>query len=178
MQWLTAGWRLATPDGFGSDGVPKPTIQPEPGKSLFETIEQSSLPDETTFIVHRTERSFVVLNVYPYSAGHVMVLPRRAVPSMLGLTSEEHDDLWSLVRQTYAAVNAAFEPEGMNLGINDGIAGGASQPDHLHVHIVPRWAADTSFMTSTADVRVLPMTLRDAWLRVRAAWPEPLASTR
>lgn len=173
---MWAGWRLAVEPGQGGDGMSYAVLPPEEGKSLFETIEQSGLPDEKTYVVARRRSAFVVLNVFPYASGHVMVLPRRAVPSILELTAAEHDDLWALVRIAYSAVHDAFSPDGMNIGVNEGRAGGASVPEHLHVHVVPRWEADTSFTTSAAETRVLPMTLGDSWLRLRAAWPEPLPS--
>lgn len=174
MERMYAGWRLGTPPGQGADGEPYEALEAEPGKSLFETIEQSALGPDRTYIIDRRRSAFAILNVYPYSSGHVMVLPKRAVPNILELTDAEHDDLWTLVRIAYRAVGDAFEPDGMNLGVNDGQAGGASVPDHLHVHIVPRWYADTSYTTSVAEIRVLPMTLRESWLRIRACWPEPL----
>ncbi len=176
MDRIYAGWRLGAEPGTGADGLPYEALTAVEGKSLFETIEQSPLGENRTYIIARRASAFAILNVYPYSSGHVMVLPKRAVPNIVELTSDEHDDLWQLVRVAYKAVGDAFNPDGMNLGVNDGQAGGASVPDHLHVHIVPRWYADTSFTTSVAEARVLPMTLRDSWLRVRAAWPEPLPS--
>ena len=162
---------MAHPPEHGADGLPHAHLEAEPGKSLFETIEQSGLADEITYVVARTAESFVLLNVYPYTPGHVMVLPRRALPSMLNLSPQAYDDLWRLVRTATLAVQDAFKPEGLNIGINEGRAGGGSQPEHLHVHIVPRWNADTNFMTSIADARILPMTLGDAWSRIRSAWP-------
>ena len=172
MDYLFSGWRLAHPPQHGADGLPHANLQPAPGKSLFETIEQSGLDDAVTYVVHRTADSFVLLNVYPYTPGHVMVLPRQAVASMLDLTPEAYDDLWRLVRTASVAVRDAFKPQGLNIGINEGEAGGGSLPDHLHVHIVPRWSADTNFMTSIADARILPMALGDAWTRIRDAWPD------
>ena len=176
MDRVWAGWRLAVEPGTGADGQAYAALEAAPGMSLFETIEQSGLPDERTYVLARRRSAFAVLNVYPYTSGHVMVLPRRAAPDLLALDDAEHDDLWALVRVAYRAVRDAFAPDGMNLGVNEGRAGGASVPDHLHVHVLPRWQADTSFTTSVAEIRVLPMTLRDSWLRLRAAWPEPIAS--
>ncbi len=173
---MYAGWRLAVEPGTGGDGHPHAVFEAEDGKSLFESIEQSDLADEQTYVVCRRASAFALLNVFPYTSGHVMVLPKRAVRSILDLTDTEHDDLWQLVRIAYRAATDAFEPDGMNVGVNEGRAGGASVPEHLHVHVVPRWEADTSFMTSAAEARVLPMTLRDSWLQLRAAWPEPLPS--
>ena len=173
MERLNAGWRLGRPVGLGVDGEPTLELSAAPGMTLFETLEQSDLPDEATFVVQRRALVFAVLNISPYSPGHVMVLPKRAVPDLLELGEDEERELWRLVRDVYRAVRKAFSPDGMNVGINDGVAGGASQPDHLHVHVVPRWNADTSFTTTVADVRVLPMTLHDAWTRVRAALADP-----
>lgn len=170
---MFSGWRLNQAKGHGADGLPHADLAPEPGKSLFETIEQSGLDDATTYVLARTELSFAMLNVYPYTTGHVMVLPRRAHASVLDLSGEAYDDLWRLVRTATVAVSEAFKPDGLNIGINEGVAGGGSQPDHLHVHVVPRWSADTNFMTTVANARVLPVTLAESWERLCAAWPEP-----
>lgn len=176
MERLYSGWRLATTPGTSPDGEPYEFMGPEPGLTLFETIEQSPLGDEKTYVLARKRSAFAVLNVYPYTSGHVMVLPRRAAPSILELDDEGFADLWELVRVASRAVQAAFRPDGMNIGINEGSAGGGSQPNHLHVHVVPRWSSDTNFMTTLAETRILPMTLSDTWARLRAAWPEPLES--
>lgn len=163
---------MAQPRDRGGDGEPYPALKPAPGKTLFETIEQSEYEDWQTYLLARTEHSFAVLNVYPYTSGHLMVLPRRATASMLDLEPEGYRDLWETVRVAARAVNDAFSPDGLNIGINEGAAGGGSQPDHLHVHVVPRWSADTNFMTSVAEARVLPVTLTECWERLRKAWPE------
>ncbi len=176
MDRLFSGWRLATPKGCSPDGEPYAFLGPEPGKTLFESIEQSELADDETYILARRRSAFAVLNVYPYTSGHVMVLPRKAAPSILELDDESYADLWDLVRLASRAVHDAFKPDGMNIGINEGSAGGGSQPDHLHVHVVPRWSSDTNFMSSLAEVRILPMTLSDTWTRLRDSWPEPLQS--
>lgn len=167
-----AGWRLAPMKGEAVDGMPavRP-LRPAPGLSLFETIEQSDLPDSETYVVWRGARTFALLNVFPYNPGHLMVLPRRAVPELEDLEDDEHAELWDVVRDAVRAVRTAFQPDGVNVGINLGRAGGGSQPEHLHVHVVPRWASDTNFMTTVAEVRVLPQALPDAWARLRSAWP-------
>ena len=99
-----------------------------------------------------------------------MVLPIRHVRDLEELEPEEATELWRGVRDAVAAVKAAYQPEGLNLGLNLGRAAGAGIPAHLHVHIVPRWIGDTNFMTSIAEVRVLPETLSDSWAKLRAAW--------
>lgn len=169
---LWAGWRLpAFGSGSGSDGLPHADLDRASGKSVFETIEQSGLPDDQTYVVWRGQRTFAILNVFPYSSGHLMVLPLVAAASIHDLDEDTHTELWQTVRLASRAVEAGFGPEGMNIGINEGTAGGGSVPEHLHVHVVPRWSADTNFMTSVADTRVLPETLVDTWHRLRMAWP-------
>lgn len=171
MDHLFAGWRIGQGPGVGGDGLPHADLGPEPGLTLFETIEQSDLPEEQTYILKRRSRTFAILNVYPYTSGHVMVLPRRAVATMEGLDDEVFHELWQLVREAVAATNAAFSPQGLNIGLNEGTAGGGSVPDHLHVHVVPRWSADTNFMTTISDARVLPISLAESWRLLRDAWP-------
>ncbi len=165
-----AGWRLGQPAGAGGDGQPHvdPTI-PD-GLSLFEAIERSGRPDEETYILERRSRTFAILNVFPYTSGHVLVLPIQAAAGIHDLDDETHDELWRLVRDASGSVKEAFRPQGLNIGINEGTAGGGSVPDHLHVHVVPRWSADTNFMTSVANARVLPVTLADTWSQLRAVW--------
>ncbi len=141
------------------------------GMTLFEAILHSGRPDEETFILWRGERCFALLNAYPYTSGHVMVLPQRGVPLLSDLDDDEHTELWEGVRSATRAITAAYQPQGMNVGANLGRGAGAGFPDHLHVHVLPRWEGDTNFMTSVANVRVLPEALADSWLRIRDAWP-------
>ena len=171
MDRLWSGWRLAVEAGMASDGRPHASTVPESGQSIFEAIEQCGRPDNETYIPWRGERVFAILNVFPYTSGHLMVLPKRAVPSLEELEPDEFDELWPAVRSAVVAVKAAFHPDGLNVGINDGLAGGGSIPDHLHVHVVPRWQADTNFTATTANTRLLPLPLIDTWQRVRDAWP-------
>jgi len=115
----------------------------------------------------------VLLNAYPYGSGHLLVLPRRHVAGLSELTDEEATALWSFARQAVAAVEEAYQPDGVNLGANLGEAAGAGIPAHLHLHVLPRWQGDTNFMTSIAETRVLPESLAETWAKVTAAWPEP-----
>ncbi len=104
-------------------------------------------PDDETFVVHRGARVAVVLNAYPYGSGHLLVLPTRAVADLPDLTADEAAELWATVTDAVAAIRAAYAPDGVNVGLNLGSAAGAGVPDHLHVHVLPRWAADANFMT-------------------------------
>ena len=176
MERLWAGWRMTAAAGYGSDGVPHLDLPRADGLSLFEAIEQSGHPDDETYVVWRGPTTFAVLNVFPYTTGHLMVLPTKAVASMESLDDHVFDELWRSVRDAVVAVKISLRPEGVNVGINDGEAGGGSVPDHLHVHVVPRWAADTNFMTTTANARVLPIPLAETWRALRDAWPTPESS--
>ncbi|HEX4217999.1 MAG TPA: HIT domain-containing protein, partial [Acidimicrobiales bacterium] len=100
----------------------------------------------------------------------LMVMPFRHVRSMADLAEEEGIELWSALRAGVAALGRAYGPEGVNIGANLGRAAGAGIPRHLHLHAVPRWVGDTNFMTTVANVRVLPETLADSWKRLHTAW--------
>ena len=98
-------------------------------------------------------------------------MPYREVAELEGLDAEESAELWSTVTACAAAVKAAYRPQGLNVGLNLGEAAGAGVPTHLHVHVLPRWSADSNFMTSVAETRVLPEALPVTWEKLRAAWP-------
>ena len=127
--------------------------------------------DEDGLIVARGRVVYTVLNLYPYTAGHLMVLPQRAVADLEALTSVEHAELWAAVRDAVVALKAAFGCDGVNVGLNLGEAAGGSQSEHLHVHCVPRWSGDANYLTVAAETRVLPVSLAEAAERIRAAWP-------
>jgi ATP adenylyltransferase len=129
------------------------------------------LTDEDGLIVHRGERAFVLLNKFPYSSGHVMVAPTRHVGEFGELSSEEAVEIHRLAAQALGALAAVYEPQGYNLGWNLGRIAGAGVVDHVHQHVVPRWAGDTNFMPVLADVKVLPEHLAESRERLAAAWP-------
>ncbi len=167
---LWAGWRSTYLDRVTGDPTP---LQPDVTGSMFERILAlgTTEGDEVAFIVHRGEACSVLLNAYPYATGHLLVIPNRAVADLGDLAAAEAAELWATVGDGVAAVRAAYGCEGVNVGLNLGAAGGAGIPDHLHVHVVPRWRGDTNFMTVTASTRVLPEPLDQTWKRVRSAWP-------
>jgi diadenosine tetraphosphate (Ap4A) HIT family hydrolase len=173
MDRLWAGWRSTyvtgaaagqPPAGVGED------VAPEEG-SLFRRILAAGVPDEESFIVWRGELVFAILNAFPYTSGHLLVMPYREAAELEDLTSDETVALWSGVRDAVVAVKRAYRPQGLNVGINLGEAGGAGVPSHLHVHVLPRWGADSNFMTAVAETRVLPEALPDSWRKLRDAWP-------
>jgi ATP adenylyltransferase len=169
LDHLWSGWRSTYVTGLVADRTTD--APPASEGSVFERILGSGLPDDQTYVVHRGDTCAVLMNIYPYTSGHVLAMPQRAVGELDDLTDEEWDELWRLVRSATAALRAAFGCEGVNIGVNLGEAAGAGVPDHLHVHVLPRWAGDTNFMTATADTRVLPVSLAESWERLRAAWP-------
>jgi len=112
-----------------------------------------------------------VLNAYPYTSGHLMVLPNRHVGDLEALEPGEAAELWDGVRRAVVAIKAAYRPGGINVGANLGRPAGAGIPGHLHFHALPRWDGDTNFMTTVAEVRVLPEPLDETWAKLREAWP-------
>jgi ATP adenylyltransferase len=159
---LWNGWRMAY---IGSEEVP-----PGPG-SVFTNILQSGLTDEESYIVHRGKLVFAILNAFPYATGHTLILPYREIANLEDLDSEESSELWATAIDAVRAVKSAYQPEGVNVGVNLGRASGGSVSEHLHVHVVPRWVGDGNFMTAIANTRLLPEALADTAARLRAAWP-------
>jgi ATP adenylyltransferase len=117
------------------------------------------------------ERAFVLLNKYPYSSGHLMVAPFRHVGEFAELADDEALEVHHLATQGLAALREAYGPEGFNLGWNLGRVAGAGVVDHIHLHVVPRWAGDTNFMPVLADVKVLPEHLAETRRRLADIWP-------
>lgn len=122
--------------------------------------------DENLVLVFRDDL-YVVMNRYPYTNGHVMVLPHRHVQRMGQLSDEENHRLFAEVRRMERLLERVFRCEGINVGINLGEAAGAGIEEHLHVHLVPRWFGDTNFMTSIGDVRVVPEHIRETYRKLR-----------
>jgi ATP adenylyltransferase len=129
------------------------------------------LPDEAGLVVTRGVDCYVVLNLYPYNPGHLMVVPFRHVAGYDELTDAEAVEITRLTRQAVLALRAASGPQGFNVGMNLGAVAGAGIAAHLHQHVVPRWAGDTNFMPVVAHTRVLPQLLADTRERLSANWP-------
>lgn len=143
--------------------------QPRPPGCVF-CLEPASGDDAKAYIVHRAPRTYVILNRFPYNAGHLLLIPYEHVTDILATPAETYREMMDLVRTGVEVLRQVYHPEGFNVGMNLGRAAGAGEI-HLHAHIVPRWIADKNFMAVVGDTRVLPETLETTWQRVREAWP-------
>jgi ATP adenylyltransferase len=144
-------------------------------KCVFCRLADSGPPSAENLVVWRGETVFVVMNAYPYASGHVLILPLRHVSGLGDLTVAESSELWQATQAAVAAIEAAYNPDGLNMGANLGRAAGAGLPSHVHLHVLPRWSGDTNFMTSIAGTRVMPETLELAWKKLHGAWPSELS---
>jgi ATP adenylyltransferase len=126
--------------------------------------------DEQGLIVHRGVRAYVLMNLYPYSNGHLMVAPYRHVGTPGELEEDERAEMWELLDRSIGVLTTVMQPHGFNAGINLGRVAGAGVVDHIHLHVVPRWNGDTNFMPVLADVKVMPEHLTRTAERIRTAW--------
>ena len=154
---LWAPWRLEYVAGGG-----------EQQGCLFCATPQGG--EQEGLIVHRGQHAYVLLNLYPYSNGHLMAAPYRHVATPGELDAEERAELWQLLDRSIGVLTEVMAPHGFNAGINLGRVAGAGIVDHLHLHVVPRWNGDTNFMPVLADVKVMPEHLSRTAEKVRAAW--------
>jgi ATP adenylyltransferase len=127
--------------------------------------------DEAALVVERTPTTVTAMNLFPYTSGHLMVLPVRHLAALEELTDDEQADVARAQVRAVLALKVAYAPDGVNVGLNLGAAAGAGIVDHLHVHVLPRWVGDTNFMTTVAESRVLPEDLRAGYAKLRSSWP-------
>jgi ATP adenylyltransferase len=129
--------------------------------------------DEESLIVLRGAHNFVVLNRFPYTSGHLMVVPYRHTADLAGLDETEASELMALTRASERHLRSTYRPDGLNLGMNIGESGGAGIAGHIHMHVLPRWTGDANFMTTVGRTRVLPEELDVTWRRLKEAFTEP-----
>jgi len=160
LERFAASWReeyverAARTDGHG-----------DPSHCVFCVLAKDEVSIDTGVLVS-SERVFACLNAYPYGSGHLLVLPKRHVGDLEDMDDDESRDLFALVRSLNGALRRAYDPDGMNIGMNIGRAAGAGIPQHVHAHLLPRWSGDTNFMATIGDVRVLPESLTSTWEKV------------
>lgn len=184
MDHLWSPWRftyVTTADTAVRPGVPK-SLSAWPGDlgcvfcnliaSIDHAIAQGMSVDEAEAaggLVYRGKLCFICLNAFPYTSGHVMVMPYAHLDRLAALPLEAAHELMDLAQSTERALERVYSPHGFNFGLNVGKAAGAGVAGHLHLHAMPRWAGDTNFMTTVAETRVLPEDLETTWRRLREA---------
>ena len=162
MERLWSPWRL-----------PYVTGTSEPQACIFCTATRPGEAD--ALVLHRGRLCFVILNLYPYNNGHLMIVTNRHVATLAATTREEREELIELTRVAEMALEEAYRPQGLNVGLNLGRPAGAGVVDHLHVHVVPRWTGDTNFMSVVGNVRILPEELPQTAARLRPVFERLLA---
>ncbi len=154
MDYLWTPWRYAYV-----------TAGEKPGECIF--CESAKLADHEALIVHRSEHCFIILNKFPYTSGHVMIVPYQHVGLLSQLTADAAQDMMTLARKMEGVLRELYRPDGINMGLNIGKAAGAGVADHVHMHVLPRWVADANFMSVVGETRVLPEALETTWERMK-----------
>jgi ATP adenylyltransferase len=184
MEYLWTPWRMAYITGAGESAP-----QPPPGEPTEELLrpDDAALPaesgtgcvfcdrvrlppshDRANLILHRAERTFVILNLYPYNSAHLMVVPYEHTADLPALDNATRDEMMALSQRMVAVIQDEYHPQGFNLGMNLGRVAGAGVADHLHMHVVPRWAGDTNFMPVVGQTKVMPELLETTYDRLKA----------
>jgi len=156
MDYLWTPWRYAYVSGA------------EPATSCI-FCEAPKQNDEQALIVDRGKHCYVILNKYPYTNGHVMVVPYAHLDELQNLPVEAADEMMALTQRMEGVLRSLYRPDGLNLGMNIGKAAGAGVAGHIHMHVLPRWVADANFMSVIGETRVLPESLEVTWTRIRGA---------
>lgn len=164
MNHLHAYWRMAYIEAPKKDSGPKCD---DPFVEIPKVADEKSV-----HLLYRGKTGYLVLNTFPYNAGHLLAIPYRAVPALADLTEEERADLMDLIVLGQQILTDALKPQGFNVGFNFGSSAGAGIPKHLHCHIVPRWEGDSNFMPVIADTRTLPASLDMMWERLKKFTPK------
>lgn len=134
---------------------------------VFCNILNDSAPDEERFILTRAEFNFVILNIYPYATGHMMIVPYEHLAKPSLAEKKVTDEMMDILKTAERALDHVYEPDGINIGMNLGKAAGAGVADHYHMHILPRWVGDANFMTAIGETRTLPETLPDTLRKLK-----------
>lgn len=168
-QNLWAPWRMSylrelesREADLRTSGVSTPT-------NFLRAAWEDASNDLAHHVVFRNSHGLIMLNRYPYANGHVLIALGDPRPTLMDYSAEQRAQLWALVDIAVGLVERAFRPQGVNVGLNQGRAAGAGLPEHLHVHVVPRWGGDTNFMATVGEVRVVPDSLEQSWRMLRTA---------
>ena len=136
------------------------------GSCIFCEAFQNRANDEKSFVLHRAAHNFVILNLYPYISGHLMIAPNAHLGEFESASKETTDEMMDLAKRCQTALREVYDPDGFNLGMNLGRAAGAGVADHFHLHIVPRWTGDTNFISTVGDTRVLSEELSTTYRKL------------
>ena len=159
MKRMSTPWRKAYIEGYEKeDGC------------IFCNALAKKKDSHKNLIVHRGQRAFVIVNLYPYTNGHLMVAPYDHQPSLELLDAETRAEMMELTSQAMVILKKVYRPQAFNVGANIGKAAGAGVPDHVHLHIVPRWTGDSNFMSVLGETRVLPETIEETYKRIKEGW--------
>jgi ATP adenylyltransferase len=161
LQRLWAGWRAS----YVSDPN---TGSTDNGCVMCNLV--GATDDAAALVLERTQLTITAMNLYPYGSGHLMITTTRHVASFEDLNEDELRAVSQAQVRALRAIRAAYKPDGFNLGVNIGRAAGAGVPDHLHVHVLPRWSGDTNFMTTVAEARVMAEDLATGYDKLKAVW--------
>lgn len=137
---------------------------------VFCDILNNSATDEENFILHRAEFNFVILNIYPYTTGHLMVIPFDHVADPASADTQTTNEMMELTKRAQSVLTQAYRPDGLNIGMNLGKAAGAGVAGHYHMHILPRWIGDANFMTAVGQTRTLPETLASTYEKLKSGF--------
>jgi ATP adenylyltransferase len=159
MQRLFSPWRSKYIESFSM-------TQNDQGGCVFCSAARDTKDDEH-FIVMRGKLAFVIMNLFPYNSGHVLIVPFRHVPHLLDLREDETAELTGLARKMMAAMQEVIHPDGFNMGCNIGRSAGAGIDQHIHIHLVPRWNGDTNFMPVLSDTKLVSEDMKDTLLKLR-----------
>ncbi len=134
---------------------------------IFCALRDDAANDARNYIIHRARFNFIVLNLYPYTNGHLLIIPHEHAADLDAVSKEATDEIMDLAKQAHGILRAAYRPHGFNLGMNLGLAAGAGVAAHLHLHVLPRWTGDANFMTTTGETRVLPEDMKTTYEKLR-----------
>jgi ATP adenylyltransferase len=160
VERLWSPWRYSYVTSGTGEGV-------DSSACVFCAILQDPSHDEGNFVLHRAAHCFVVLNIYPYISGHLLVVLNQHIGDLALTPKEASNELMDLTKRCQTALSEAYQPAGYNIGLNLGRAAGAGIVDHLHIHVMPRWAGDTNFMSTVAETRVIPEDLAATYGRLK-----------
>jgi ATP adenylyltransferase len=143
-------------------------VDGQKGECVFCALANDPEHDEENFVLHRAQHCFLVLNLYPYITGHLMVVPYLHTSEFDSTPKEITDEMMDQLKRAQSALREVYNPAGFNMGMNLGLAAGAGIADHLHIHLLPRWSGDTNFMTTVGEARVLPEELPTTYSKLKS----------